>query len=215
LFMGVNKSAPSRSVNRTNVIMGLGFPKKMSFTHKYMETISLSSASGTFAAYNWSCNSIFDPNVTGTGHKPIYSDQLFALYNHYVVIGSKITITFLPTAANVGLIAVGCFINDNAGVTPTTYLGCGEQTLATTKYISYNNSEPMFITKKWSAKKYFGGSVLANTELQGTSSASPAEQSYYSVYAQTTDMSSTTTVSVNVKIEYITIWKELRDLAQS
>jgi len=207
--------APKATFNRGNVIMGLGFPKKMQMNMKYLENTVITSTTGNFAAYNWSCNGLYDPNITGTGHQPMYFDQMTALYNHYCVIGSKITVNFLPNASNVGLIAVGVFVNDNAGITPTTYLGCGEQTLATTKYISYNASKPVVIQKKWAAKKYFGGSVLANTELQGDASLNPTEQSYYSVYVQSLDLASTIAVSVNVKMEFIVMWKELKDLAQS
>jgi len=67
----------------------------------------------------------------------------------------------------------------------------------------------------WSAKKYFGKGVLANTDLQGTATSSPNEQSFYTLYVQSLDLSTSANHWAIVEIQYIAIWKELKDVAQS
>jgi len=113
------------SVPRNVVSTGTGFPKKLIMNHKYTETVNVNNTTGLFNTYVMSCNGLFDPNITGTGRQPLYFDQLTALYNHYVVIGSKCTFKFTPAAVTSQCLRVACFIEDGASVTPTaltTYL---------------------------------------------------------------------------------------------
>lgn len=48
-------------------------------------------------------NSIYDPDQTGTGHQPMYHDQLGDLYNNYRVMGSKIKVTFMAKDDTTGI----------------------------------------------------------------------------------------------------------------
>lgn len=206
----------SMVVNKTSVPMGLGFPKRMVMTHKYSESISQNTgASGGFAYYTWSCNSLYDPNSTGTGHQPMYFDQLNAIYDHYTVIGSKITIRAAKSDASVYVpVIIGCFINDDSTVSPTAMSALNEQSQSTHRMIT--GAEPITVfTKKWSAKKTFGGSILGNDNLQGNSGASPTEQSFFTVYWDSSANLTLTQVTMDVSIEYITVWDELRDIAGS
>lgn len=49
---------------------------------------------GALAIYVYTTNGLYDPNTTGIGHQPTGFDQLMALYNEYVVIGSTIKVSF-------------------------------------------------------------------------------------------------------------------------
>lgn len=198
----------------TNAHLGLGFPKKITLTHKYSEIIQVTSTAPTPAVYQISCNSLYDPNATGTGHQPYYMDQLSALYQHYVVLGSKITMRICPTVNTSGCIVTG-FINDDtasvSGNPPyTAEYGSGQTRLLTPGF-----TKPATFVMKWSAAKQFGKAVLANTELQGTPSSNPAEQQYYTF--QMTDSSYANNLLFNLywQIEYIAVWKELKDIAAS
>lgn len=203
------------AIPRTIVSTGLGFPKKMMMTHKYQETISLSIPLGVvMQKYFISANSMYDPNATSTGHQPLYFDQMTALYDHYVVVGSKITVTF-PPAIDSNL-NIGIYVDDDASNSLTSSDTVAEQSLAVRRLMTPTAVRPVTITKKWSAKKYFGGSILANTDLQGTVSANPVEQSFFMIYAQS-QVSPSATYSYNpiVSVEYIVIWKELKEVAGS
>lgn len=211
-FKAMRKIAtrPQRSI----VTMGKGFPKKMEFTHTYDELVKLTSSVGVANVYRVSCNGIFDPNITGTGHQPLYFDQLTALYDHYVVIGSKIEYTIIPDVSAVAF-KLGCFVNDDT--TSASFLpeALAEQPTGKFALCAHDPTKPIKRTLKWSAKKNFGKGVLANTELQGTASANPTEQSYFELTMQPADATTTMSVFVNFKVTYIVIWKELKDVAQS
>lgn len=198
------------------IVLGKGFPKKMVVTHKYSEIITLTGTSGAMGSYQFSCNGLYDPNITGIGHQPYYFDQLTALYNHYCVIGSKFTAKFTPISAAQPATMVCLFINDDTSVTGAAIDTQEELGTARWKVVPNSTTVPMPpLRVKWSAKKYFGKSVLANTDLQGTVSANPTEQSYFTLCIGSMDKINTTSCYVEVIIEYIAVWKELKDIASS
>lgn len=61
---------------------------------KYSEQFGMSSVAGTSGYYQFRVNSIFDPNLTGTGHQPLGHDQWANFYNRYRVRGMKYFVTF-------------------------------------------------------------------------------------------------------------------------
>lgn len=200
-------------INRTMVKAGLGFPKKMLMTHKYVQSQVVGAAAATLGVYNFCANGMYDPYLTGTGHQPMYFDQMTALYNHYTVIGSKIKVTLVPADQNY---VVGILLNDDTTTLPASWDAAAEQSLANSKVVLVNAVRPTFITSKWSAKKVFGGSVLANDELQGSALANPVEQSVYTVSFQTLDkITAVSSIFIKFEIEYIAVWRELKEVAQS
>lgn len=206
------RAAPKQ---RTTVTMGTGFPKRLTFTHKYADTTAVSSTAGAINKYIWSTNSLFDPNVTSTGHQPAYFDQLVALYDHYIVIGSRIKFTVTPYTASATGFWIGAFIDDDAvtaGVTGISSLA--EQTTGTVVQVAPNANQTYNMELSWSAKKAFGGSILANNKITGTAAASPTEQQSF-VFAVQGFTSTDVTVQVKAEVEYIAVWNELKDVAQS
>lgn len=202
--------------NRTTVPVGLGFPKKMVMTHSYVETVTFNTgATGGLASYLFSCNSLYDPNASGTGHQPMYFDQMSALYDHYTVIGSMATIKLTNRVSNNPLtINVGAFINDDTTVTGSID-SLRENSSVTNRIHQGNTIRPTVFKLKWSAKKTFGGSILGNDDLQGNAAASPAEQSYFSIFADSSGANQQTQLDLTIEIKYIAVWDELREIAAS
>lgn len=185
-------------------------------THRYCQTFNNVSSTGVTAVQRFRTNGMYDPDQTGTGHQPMFFDQLAALYNHYVVIGSKITVKCVPSTSTTVPQFVGVNINDDSslpgGVDVNTI---NEQPDSVFRQIAYAPDKPITITRKWSAKKRFGGSILANTELQGTPTTDPTEQSFFTLYNVAVDGASNVGCWMTVTIEYIAIWKELKDVGGS
>lgn len=201
--------------NKTSISMGLGFPKRMVMTHKYCDNVQLVSTSGALNKYLFSCNGMFDPNSTGTGHQPLYYDQMAALYNHYTVIGSHIKIRVTPTASAEETLYVGTWLDDDTVTSNiTSFNDISERTTGKLLLIPPNSNSVYTMSNKWSAKKTFGGSVLGNDNLQGTLTANPTEQTFYGIGIQTAS-SATTGLEILFEITYIAVWDELKDVAAS
>jgi len=199
----------------TQVRMGRqAIAKQLFNTLTYVETFTRTVSAGVNANYQFSCNGLYDPNITGTGHQPMYFDQIAALYNHYTVLRSRIRVTW--SAINIpNPVSVALYIEDDTtsgttsaadqaaerpGAKSGMFLPLAEGTI--TRYAS------------WDAAKTFGPNPMAQEELSGTSATNPTEQSYYTIvnYFPAGD---TITMVINVKIDYDVVWDEFITVAQS
>lgn len=216
-----SKSKKTRSTARKRVVkyrntvsLGRGFPRKMVMTHKYVDIISLTGTGGAIATRQYVCNGMYDPDYTGVGHQPMYFDQMTALYNHYTVIGSRIKVRTLNTYGPASAPAYWFTLsqNDDGTISYNSLSTLSERSDGSYRLVTAGSTSTPFLMNKWSAKKTFGGSPLANDNLQGTSSANPAEITNWVLAIQAADNLSTVTTSFVVEIEYIAVWTELKEI---
>lgn len=191
------------------------FAKQLFCTLRYVESFSTTMSLGVGGKYQFSCNGMFDPNITGTGHQPMYFDQLMAIYDHYTVLRSRVS--FQPVtgvvAAGRNLIA-GAYIEDD-----TTGARSATSAIESPDGRGYawniNVSAPPPIKLAWSGFKTFGGDVQADDQLQGTASANPTEQSYFTLTCDSYDLADSDPVKWLVRIEYDAVFDELKTIADS
>ena len=89
------------------------FPAKATAIMRYNTTITLTSDVASIPGFHlFRCNSIFDPDYSGTGHQPYGRDIYASIYQHYKVNSATIVVT--PVDAKTGI--VGCTITDDATV---------------------------------------------------------------------------------------------------
>lgn len=193
-------------------------PKVFKWKTKYVETIvGLNpGAAGIMANYLFSCNGLYDPDITGAGHQPIGFDQLMPLYDHYRVIGSRIRATFANTDSTFSQM-VGIKIQDNTTVSETDMgilIENGPMRWTTVAALNGGDSVKT-LTMNFSAKNYFGKSALSDNDYRGDVSNNPDEQAYFRLVAQPTSANDSGDVRVTVEIEYIAILSEAKNLAQS
>ena len=174
------------------------------------------STTGTPATYQFAANDMYDPNFTGTGHQPYQFDQLAALYNHWTVIASKITIKLIPYTSSQPAAQLSCYQNDDTIPLSTDPMVQAEYAGTRYRVLTANSTDSVnTIVYRFSAKKTFGGSVLSNTTLQGTGSASPSERTFWTMSLKALDGAATVQYFVNIKAEYTAVWSELKEVAQS
>lgn len=92
-------------------------PDKMMTRLNYSEILVMSMTLGNVLYTYQFRNSIFDPDVTGGGHQPLWRDQLAALYTTYRVHGIKYKFTIANT--NVDSLMTGCIKKSSDGVLDT------------------------------------------------------------------------------------------------
>lgn len=73
---------------------GVGFPDQLRCVLKYVEHGIAFTGSPTPAAQVFRINSLFDPDLTSTGHQPNQFDQLSALYGQYCVMAARVLVEF-------------------------------------------------------------------------------------------------------------------------
>jgi len=206
------KKQENKLVMHRNIVdIGKGFPKRLTFTHKYKQYVYMASAAGALNLQNFSANGLYDPNLALGGHQPMYFDQLTALYNHYHVMKSKIKITAIRTGTNSNCIMV-LYLDDDTVVNATNAETMAERPGAKLVSCWPATGNLGKLTATFDAKAMFGGDIYDNDTLKGTSSANPSEQSVWTIGFNANTSSN---VDFLVEIEYTVVWSELKTIAGS
>lgn len=207
--MAVSRVSRPLSFGKTSL------PMSIQNTLRYVEDVSITVDGVGKGTYVFSCNGLYDPNITGTGHQPLYFDQYMALYRHYTVMKSKIKVTPLSSdeAAPGKPYELCIFIDDDATLPGSA--AWREQVSATTKVVSTFDQvgQGSSVVKYWNAQITYGGNVVDNDELRGDVGSNPTEQSYYVVNAVSATPLSTQTFLV--ELEYTVVWHEHVSVAAS
>jgi len=189
-------------------------PHMFKITHRYADTGNMTVTAGTPARWAFKCNGLFDPDTTGTGAQPQGFDQLGVLYNHYVVIGSRITVRITVTGGTVASLVAGLY-TDCDGATPSDIKELICSSKGNYRIIGNASGDSVVLRQAWSAKKVFGRDVLGNNSLKGTPTTSPTEQQFFTWFVNSMDQSSNTGISYAAYLEQIAVWLEPKELAMS
>lgn len=179
---------------------------------KYSTLININPTSGLVGTHTFSMNGIHDPDISGSGHRPMGSSQLSGLYDHYTVIGSKITAAFMPASGE--YVVCGIMIDDS-NTFATGFDGVCEQ--SESNFTVAVGGEPVRrVTRKLNPLKYLG-KRLTDSEVQGEFGvANPSEGVYAHVFVKGKNASvDISGVDVLVNIEYIVMCREPKELAES
>lgn len=189
------------------------FPSQLFNTLKYTEAANL-TLTGGFKYVQYSANGMYNPNITGSGHQPMYFDQLMAIYDHYTVLRSRFKITPGVSGdqpyANTGVV----YIDDDVSVVSNLSQAIEMKTASKPRMWIPLAGSPPTIYKSWDAVSTFGPNPQAQDSLQGTASANPSEQSYFT-YVHQDAGSQNLSFQCIVQIEYDVVWDELKTIAQS
>jgi len=189
-------------------------PKQLFNRLKYAETVNITLGITGLGSYLFSCNGLYDPNITGTGHQPMYFDQFSALYDHYTCLKStmKATVVAHPNAALIFAVGQDDDTTINAATSSTIWERPGYQVKSTNCAVEPSGTS---LWSKWDAKKVFGGDPQSDTNLQGSGSSNPTEQSYYVLYFDGGTALVNQQVTVLVEIWYEVVWDEFVSMVQS
>jgi len=214
----VTRRMPPTIQRRVFVNSGVGFPKQLKMIHRWAASGRITCTGGALSALQVKANSIYQPGDSfSVTTDPMYYDQMTPLYDHWVVVGALIKVTLNPNATSTAAVRWGIYLNDDTSMTPATVEGCITQGGAVSK-LTGNTSEPgrdTTLRHKYSAKKEFGGSILANNSLQGTDAANPSEGQYWTIFAKPLVSIASLDYDFTIECQYIVIWKEAHDISMS
>lgn len=173
------------------------FPKSVSVPFKYVDDFILTPPSGGAPKHHfYSCNSLFKPDTTLPGHQPLGFDQWMLMYDHYIVMGAKITVKV-------------SYANDTSAAHPVTCVVIIRDQVSTSSSATNTMEQPnakwvnlgpqtrsASISHKWSARRAWGIQNPAALERAGgTTLTSPADQQYFAIVVFPTDQSGVVDVS--------------------
>lgn len=201
---------------RKYAIMKTPFRNKIVTKLRYAQSLQLiGGGPGAPSSRAFRAGDLYDPDFTGTGHQPRGFDQLMTLYDHFVVLHSKITVYFtLPSLATINNL-VSISLRDN-GTTISSHndiLEYGNRVITTLTVekdyavLSYTYSPQKFLGRK---------SPMSDPDLKGSDSASPVENAFFHVTTMANDVGQTTSpTGISVVIDYVVALIEPNQPAQS
>jgi len=144
-------------------------------------------------------NSCFDPDQTGIGNQPRGFDQLQAMYDHHIVMGSKCTAYFAPLTVADPII---CANQLRTTSTP-------DSNIITTAEGGYPNihmwtsGSPAPKLVQTFAPSVFGiKEPLDSQNLKGGATSNPAEEAFYHIIAESATSTDEGSFGIFVVIEY-------------
>ena len=190
------------------------FPLSRIVKLRYMSNqIDLTCTSGALASTNVVAN-----QPVYLGNYPYGWDQWTALYNHYVVLGSKITVYQFGQDDSAGSKVfgfVGVYLGDDA-TNYTDYTTLIENRMGRFCRATSDSSLSK-VTQFYSAKKFFNlKDVKDNVTRVGSSvSGTPAELANFKIWAQPLNKTSSQTFYCNFMVEWIVMFNERKDVPAS
>lgn len=184
------------------------FPKKHTALLRYTDTISLDPTAGVPASWLFRAGSINDPDFSGVGHQPYGHDTYQAIYNHYLVKSSVITVT--PTQTTNGIF--GITLTDDASVSGG-FSGVREP--KDTKMAVMTASSPVStIVNKYNINSNFD--IARQASCVASFGSNPTEDmNFHLWYEGPSAADNPPSLSFLVTISYIVEMFELKDLGSS
>lgn len=188
------------------------FPNVRTVVLRYCTNFNLDAAAGVVSKWLFRANSVYDPDYTGAGHQPYGFDQLSAIYNHYEVISSYITVTATPSSP--GAVAahevVGIALKDDT--TTESNLDTLREA-KNTKWDILSAYGKLRVSNSYNRRKYFPNEFQA---LGSAVTTNPSEEMYFLVWSShQRDDTEPGGLYCMATIDYRVKFWELKDLGQS
>ncbi len=208
----------SRGIRNLVPSVGAGFPRSMEVTLAYSDFQLYQVQMSTLPIlWTFALNSIYDPDVTFTGHQPMYRDQLAAIYSKYIVKKAHVEINMIPNGTTNAPIA-GC-----VWASPTLALGGTSSDMRDAAERGQSGLHISSAVKPWSYRRMFPiNQVLGlplNQYLVRSSytdvGSNPSQLAVLQVWASAMDSSSNVGVSLSISIRMVVEFSDLKDVGTS
>lgn len=157
-------------------------PDKVRVKLVYTTGINITSA-GTAGGYVFSGNSIFDPDVTGSGNQPIGFDEWSAFYTTYRVLASKFIVQARSNLTT-NMSALTIIPKDNATV-ELDYQDVAAEPYAKTRFLPNQGAGyPTKLQNYCTTRKIKGltSKQVADASYSAAVTGNPAERWYWHLY---------------------------------
>lgn len=205
---------------------GSPFGRSLRTEITFAENREIPVTAGIPYTYLYSINSLYDPNVTGTGNQPRFFDTLCgsnggsAPYQQYRVYASKIEVTFIPTGSDSvtmrGLVGIGLFNTTATG--PSTLSEMLARSDYKNKTLGYwsGGHDICKITRRCNNAQFFDvKDIVDNPDHFASYNANPASSGRWGITYVPYDEVSNRTLQMFVKIIYDCEFFNRNDVADS
>lgn len=181
--------------NRFGLQIGDAFRTKL----RYSQVVTLAAAN---TRQVFSGNSVFDPDVTGTGFQPNYYDQIAALYGFYRVFWSSIRIQVVPLAAGAASLGQMSVYPSLAPNPFTTGLANNAGTRYSKSKLVTANTDKARLRHFMSTKRIYGDRTNIATEYSASVTTNPLAPWYWILDFMAVDGTTVQTSTYKVDLVY-------------
>lgn len=203
-----------------------GFPKTNHVALRYTQVVVLNPLAGGVVGYRFRTNSIFDPDLTGVGHKPRGTDEMAAIYSKYVVTGCRMKVTpGVATSDEAATVTGGYYgiqLDDDAVADEVTVEGILERkgnthTHKMTTLSSMGGGTGRAVTRSIDMKRWFkGNNLYTNDGAWAEMGTNPSEGPNFRVwYGAVSATSNPGSLSFMVELVYDVTCYEPKFMAAS
>lgn len=192
-----------------------GFPPSIITKYRYCDTLSFAPSAGATFTNVYAANGTFDPDITSTGHQPMYRDQYATIYDQYVVIGAKITVGFVNTSTTIPCV-VGINGDDDSSGSSTLSTRM-EQNNSFWKTLGClgSGSDTQIVTCTFEPLRDLGIAAKDDGSSATQNGVNPTELYCFQLWGGPLDGSSAARVQATVEIEYTVKYSELQTPTQN
>lgn len=186
-----------------------GFPNTIITKLRYCDVVTVSGSAGAIGSQIYAANGIYDPDITGVGHQPMWRDTYAAIYNNYVVLGSKITVTATAVQANIPTIFV---LQGDDETTAGTIITRMEMNNAVSVMLGTRESGDAVntLTATFEPQEAYGVDAKSDGASQIAVGLNPTQLWNYNISLQSCDASTTVNWYLKVEIDYTVKFSELQ-----
>lgn len=192
-------------------------PPKLTTEHRYCDFFSLQTApAGAMLAQDFMLNSMYDPDITNTGHQPFYRDQLAQLYTKYKVVKVKLHGYAVENAYNYAPVGIASIYGEDLGGTNSDIQYLWERPHCKPMVL---RSEKITLAKtKWlKVAKLLNLSDLeyASDSYAVAVGSNPSQPAYWRIMLRSIDSASQPYVTIIVDMRFVVEWSEPVAVASS
>lgn len=190
-----------------------GFPEMLEVKLRYNLFRSFNCGGTGRDVYQFKINSIYDPDLTATGHQPLYRDQLYAIYKYAVVVGCRWTLECATQVGSGVIVVPQATTYDSTDTDVSTTIERGG-----TQRAFIQIGKPATMSGYVSMKSIFGlpdaKTLLSDDLYRHDTNADPSQLAYLSVYTQDTE-STTARCHQSVTLDMTVVFKEVLKISNS
>ncbi len=186
-------------------VPGRQLPLRLQNKMRFTEMVSIAVVGG-IGNYAFSCNGLFNPDVTVTGKRPLYFKQLMEMYTHYSVQSSSISVQGLVNSVGYNIIV--SVDDDNVASTAQRMLMQGKSAWT----IVAPQGATKAVRKSWNRGKAYGVGAMEGAQLTGEVGSNPAEQNFFHISIDDPSLN-TFTLFAQVVWEADVIFNELKTVS--
>lgn len=203
------------------------FPLTVMKKLRYCEDVSINAGIAARDYHAFHCNNLYDPSYSGVGHQPRGFDQMAQFYEHYTVVGAKITVKRIvdlavDTATQPAMFWLTMSTSANPlSVEANDFSIFESGMIRNYKYIRGGSDGSLAlpsVTSTFSAKKFFGAkSLVGVTPYRAPVTGAPDELAFFSLYVQTPYNGTVEPPAYrfHVTIDYLAVFTEPKQIGSS